>query len=259
MFVACQLKSQELFVFTEPASNMAKGSIGFRVSNSLMKDYSSDNVNVHIFPEVMLGISKKIMIHGEAFVSNRNESFVNEGGALYAKYRFFSKDEVHSHFRMALFSRFALNNSDIHQSAIDLNGHNSGIEFGTVATKLIHKVALSSSIARIYAADNINQHWSVIEKNKNAVNYTFSIGKLMIPKEYVNYNQTNVNAMLEILGQTNLGSGKSFVDVASSIQFIVKSKSRLDLGYRIAISNDLDRSAPNGGFFRYEYNIFNAF
>ena len=255
-----QAKTQELFVFTEPASNMAKGNIGFRLSNSFMKEKNTGDINVHIFPEIMFGISKKIMIHGEAFVSNRNKSMASEGGSFYMKYRFYSHDEVHSHFRMALFTRMAWNNSEIHQDAIDLNGHNSGVELGTIATKLIHKVAVSSSVSSLFAADNNNQTWmDGAEPDRNAMNYTLSFGKLMLPKEYVNYNQTNLNVMLELLGQTNLTSGKSFLDLAPSVQFIVKSKSRFDVGYRFAVSNYLERTSPNGGFFRFEYNIFNAF
>ena len=254
------LEAQELFVFTEPASNMAKGNIGFRLSNSFMKEKISDELNIHKFPEIMFGISKKIMVHGEAFVSNRNKSFSTEGGSLYMKYRFYSHDEVHSHFRMALFSRMSWNNSDIHQPAIDLNGHNSGWELGTIATKLINKVAVSSSVSSLYAADNINQNWlDGGEPNRNALNFTLSVGKLMLPKEYVNYNQTNLNAMLEFLGQTNWATGKTFFDLAPSVQMIVKSKSRFDVGYRFAVSNDLERTSPNGGFFRFEYNMFNAF
>ncbi len=253
-------KTQELFVFTEPASNMAKGTIGFRLSNSLMRENTTGDLNVYIFPEIMAGISKKIMIHGEAFVSNRNKSMAAEGGSIYMKYRFYSHDEVHSHFRMALFSRMVWNNSEIHQDAIDLNGHNSGWELGAVATKLIHKVAISSSFSSVYAADNTNQVWMIGgEPDRNAMNYSLSIGKLLLPKEYVNYNQTNLNTMLEFLGQTNVTTGKTFLDLAPSVQFIIKSKSRIDVGYRLAISNDLKRTAPNGGFFRFEYNIFNSF
>lgn len=254
------LFSQELFVFTEPASNMAAGNIGFRLSNSFMKEEVSRAINVHVFPEIMIGVSKKIMIHTEAFVSNRNKSMVAEGAAFYLKYRFYSRDEVHSHFRMALFTRTAFNNSEIHQPAIDLNGHNSGWELGTIATKLMNKVAISTSISSVYAEDNINQQWmEVVKLNRNALNYSLSIGKLMLPKEYINYNQTNLNAMIELLGQTNLNSGKTFLDLAPSIQFIVKSKSRFDIGYRMALSNELIRTSPSGGFFRFEYNIFNAF
>jgi len=80
-----------------------------------------------------------------------------------------------------------------------------------------------------------------------------------LPKTYVHYKQTNVNLMGELLGQTNFKSGKTFVDVAPVVQFIFLSKMRLDLSYRFALQNALQRSASNGALVRLEYNFFNAF
>ena len=252
--------SQELFVYSEPASNMAAKSVGIRLSNSLMKENNSSTYNYHFIPELMMAVSKNLMVHAEAFLSNRNNSLVAEGGALYAKYRFYSQDEVHSHFRMAAYTRASVNNSDVHQAAIDLNGHNSGVETGLIATKLINKVALSTGIAYLYAADNGKGNKFVYGKsNRNAVGYNLSLGKLMLPKEYTSYNQTNMNLMFEMLGQTNLETGKSFIDLAPSLQLIIKSRMRLDFGYRFAVKKDLDRTASNGALLRFEYNIFNAF
>ncbi|MEO6254139.1 MAG: hypothetical protein ABIO79_12575 [Ferruginibacter sp.] len=252
-------RAQELFVFTEPASNMAAKSIGIRLNNYLMKDNSTNKINYHLLPELMWGVSKNIMAHAEAFLSNRDNRFVYEGAGVYMKYRFYSVDEVHNHFRIAVFGRYSFNNSDIHQEAIDLNGHNSGYEGGLVATKLIKKVAFSSSISALHATDNVKEKFIYGDKKRNAVNYTLSVGKLMLPKDYTNYNQTNVNLMVEMLGQTNVNSAHSFLDVAPSIQFIFLSRMRLDAAYRIPLVTNLSRTAPGGFFLRLEYNIFNAY
>ena len=101
IFFSSRLNAQELFVFTEPASNMAAKSIGFRLNNYLMREPGKNNY--HLLPEIMVGLSKKIMVHGELFLSNRDNSFKYEGGSLYLKYRFFSIDDIHSHFRMAAY------------------------------------------------------------------------------------------------------------------------------------------------------------
>jgi hypothetical protein len=255
-----QTQAQELFVYTEPASNMAAKSIGIRLSNSLVKVTGTSTYNYHLIPEVMVGVSKNIMVHAEAFLSNRNNSLVTEGGALYFKYRFYSKDDVHSHFRMAAWARGSLNNSDIHQEAIDLNGHNSGVETGIIATQLINKVALSAGAGYLYAADNSQGNkFNFGEQNLNAVGYNFSMGKLMLPKEYTSYDQVNMNLMTEFLGQTNLHTGDTYLDLAPSVQFIFKSRIRLDVGYRLPLVKDLQRTAPAGALLRFEYNIFNAF
>ena len=267
-FLCCfyiHLSAQELFTYTEPASNMAKGTLGFRLNSTLMKDEVELENNLQIIPEVMLGISKKWMIHLEGFLSDRglvtdrNNTLIAEGGSLYLKYRFYSIDEVHSHFRMAAFSRISINNSDVHQEAIDLNGHNSGYEMGFVATKLQHKIALSASLSLLHALDNKNEiDYRFPSKNRDAINYTFSLGKLLLPKTYKDYNQTNMNGMLEILCQTNINTGKTYVDAAPVLQFIFLSKMRADISYRFPLSNDLYRSASKGFLLRLEYNVFNA-
>ena len=48
---------------------------------------------------------------------------------------------------MAAYARYSFNNSDIHQEQIEILGHNSGYEVGMIATKLIKKLAISSSIS----------------------------------------------------------------------------------------------------------------
>jgi len=251
--------AQELYVFTEPASNMAAKSIGIRSNNYLMRDIDTKKINYHFVPEIMWGVSKKIMIHLDGFLSNRNEKFVTEGGSFYTKYRFYSIDEVHSHFRMAAFARYSFNNSDIHQNAIDFYGHNSGFETGIIATQLINKVAISSGVSALHAIDNGKEKFIYGDKNRNAVNYSLSVGKLMLPKEYTSYKQTNVNLMVELLGQTNLYSGNSFLDIAPSIQFIFNSRIRFDAGYRYPMITQLRRTSPQGVVLKLDYNLFNVF
>ena len=255
------LNAQELFVFTEPASNMATGSAGVRLNNSFMKDIYTHKINYHLIPELMFGVSKKLMIHTDAFLSTRSDNkLILEGGSVYAKYRYFSIDDVHSHFRMAAFGRYSFNSSDIHQESIDLNAHNSGYEVGTILTKLLNKVAVSGSVSFLHALDNGNNNeYFYGNKQRDAVNYTLSFGKLLLPKEYTNYKQLNLNAMVELLGQTNIGSGKGYLDIAPSLQVIINSVARIDVGGRIQLSSKLYRTAPEGFFVRLEYNFFNLF
>lgn len=252
--------TQELFVYTEPASNMAAKSIGLRLNNYFMPERYSDKLNTHLVPEIMLGISKKLMVHGDVFLSNRNNSLVGEGGSIYAKYRFLSNDEVQKHFRMAAYGRYSFNNSDIHQEEINLYGHNSGYETGIIATQLLHKVALSSGVSFLKASNNgSGNKFPYSSQESKAINYTLSIGKLMLPKQYTDYRQTNLNLMLEFINQFNLGSGKYYMDIAPSAQLIFNSVARVDVGYRQQMSGSLFRTAPNGLFIRLEYNLFNAF
>jgi hypothetical protein len=252
-------RAQELFVFTEPASNMPAKSIGIRMANFLMRDNTKQQYNYHLLPELMVGLSKKWMIHAQGFVSNRNNSLISEGGSLYTKYRFFSQDDVHRHFRMAVLGRLSFNNSDIHQPAIDFMGHSSGYELGFVATQLLHKVAISGGVSLLHATNNGKEKFKYSSAERNALYYTFSVGKLLLPKNYDNYNQTNLNLMCEWLAQTNLGSGKTFIDMAPSVQLIISSRMRIDMAYRFALINQLQRTAANGYVLKLEYNFFNSF
>ena len=84
--------SQELYVNTEPASNMAAGSIGFRVLSKFYKmNYNNSFMGFRIEPELMLGTGRRWMIHLAGYGSNMYQKKIEvEGGSIYAKYRFYS-------------------------------------------------------------------------------------------------------------------------------------------------------------------------
>src|SRR3954470_6653087 len=91
--------SQELYVNTEPASNMATNSLGIRAENQGFFNPVFKNRSTI---ELMYGASKNVMVHGSIYQSNYYQSKQHfEGGSVYAKYRFMSVDSVQSHFRGA--------------------------------------------------------------------------------------------------------------------------------------------------------------
>jgi hypothetical protein len=250
--------SQELFVVTEPASNMPAKSAGVRVANYFAKVDTSNSTSFHMMPEVMFGISKKIMVHLAAITSNRKGGLDFEGVNLYAKYRFLSIDEVQKHFRMALFTRLSLNNTPVHMHELNLQGHNSGYEWGLIATQLLHKVALSASGAYVHVTDNGKNKFNYTGLNQ-AFNYSFSAGKLMLPAQYKDYSQTNVNLMVELLGQINLGDGRYYTDIVPSLQMIINSQSRLDIGWRKQLNGSLHRTSREQFLIKFEHTFFNVF
>ena len=200
------------------------------------------------------------MEHAQGFISNRQDGgFETEGGSLYAKYRFFSKDDLKKHFRMALYGRYSFNRADIHQQEIETMGHNTGYEAGFIATQLLHKVAISSSLSYERAFDNKPNYKFPITESNSAMNYTLSVGKLMLPKVYTSYKQVNVNLMLELLGQRLNDNKKSYLDIAPSVQFIINSQARIDVAYRQELYSTMIRTAPNGVILKFEYTFFNAF
>src|SRR3954469_24556499 len=86
----CHIYAQELYVNTEPASNMATNSIGVRVEN---QGYFNPVFKNRSTLEVMYGASKNLMLHGSVYRSNYYQPQQRfEGGSVYAKYRFLSID-----------------------------------------------------------------------------------------------------------------------------------------------------------------------
>ena len=63
--------------------------------------------------------------------------------------------------------------------------------------------------------------------------------------------------MFEVLGQTLNQNGKSFLDIAPSLQFIILSQARIDLAYRQQLYSSMLRTAPNGIYLKMEYIFFN--
>ena len=126
----------------------------------------------------------------------------------------------------------------------------------------MHKVAVSSTLSYLNAQNNNRNKFPTDASgvtNRQAINYTFSVGKLMYPEAYIDYKQTNVNLMVEVLGQYNTGLKKQYLDIAPSVQFIINSRSRIDLAYRYLLTSSLSRTAYEGVFIRFEYNFFNVF
>jgi hypothetical protein len=224
---------------------------------SLFKEEINTRYNYHLMPEVTYGLNRNLMLRATAFISNRNNQLVAEGGGMFAKYRFYSIDDLNSHFRMAAFGRYSFNNSNIHQEQIEIMGHNTGFETGIVATKLIKKLAISSTVSFENAFDNKPNYSFPDSLGSNATNYTLSFGKLMYPKKYTSLKQTNINLMLEFVGQIINQNGHSYLDAIPVIQFIFNSQARLDLGYRRQLISSMIRSAPNGVYFNLYYTFFN--
>ncbi|MBL1410454.1 hypothetical protein [Sphingobacterium faecale] len=249
--------AQELFVVTEPASNAPAGSLSVRVGQSLMKNDLEDDYMYALSPEITWGINKNLMVRASSYLDNSVDRLDLAGASAYAKYRFYSLDDLQSHFRMAAFGRYSWNKNPIQQDAIDLMGKNSGFEVGLVATQLIKKVALSTNLSYARALDNKDNHFPELQ-GAHALNYTFSVGRLMYPKRYVSYKQTNINAMLELVGQTITKNGRSYMDIVPAVQFIINSQARIDLAYQKQLYGSVYRPVKDGVFLKLEYTFFNV-
>lgn len=249
--------AQELYVFTEPASNMPAKSISVKATGML------GNVNGTLrqryTPEVLFGISKNFMVHGAATFSNMQAgSPAWEGVYSYAKYRFLSKDAVHAHFRMAVFAEGGYSRNSLRYDELSVQGDVSGVQGGLIATQLINKLALSSTVSYIKALYDKDKlaYPNVTDK---VMMYTLSAGYLVLPFEYESFDQMNFNIYTEFLAQHSLGSKNTyFIDAAPAIQFIFNSNSKLNLGYRFQLKGNADRDMQKRFQVSFEHTFFNA-
>ena len=264
------LVAQELYVFTEPASNMPAKSIGLRLTNEGIFSPSFGNRSI---AEVMMGLNKNVMFHVQGFLSNMDGQYKAEGTSLYAKYRFLSLDAAQSHFRAAAFGRVSTSKRVAAIEDINLEGDNSGWQAGLIFTQLIHKLALSATFG--YAQTFPKKFDGRYEDfpgpgfpvdittdrngNRNALSYSLSSGYLLLPFIYKNYDQPNFNLYFEVLGKTNPVNGRSYVDFAPALQLILNSKTRIDVGYRFQAAGNMEsRYLKNMYLARVEFNFFNA-
>jgi len=256
------ITAQELYPYTDPASNNPSKSISVKAAAMLARSTHSGNIMQRYMPEVMLGLDKKWMLRaGVNFSDMYNENLIWEGARLYGKYRFLSQDQLHKHFRMAAFGAATYSRKPLSYNELNMMGDQSGIQVGLIATQLWNKLALSGTGSFMEVLDNERrrslhrEHYA-----RRALNYSLSAGYLLFPIEYTSYDQTNVNLYAELLGGQNLGfdAEKYYVDLAPSIQFIFKSTGKLNLGYRFELDSDISRLSRRQFMISYEHIFLNA-
>ncbi|MFM9909641.1 MAG: hypothetical protein ACKVOW_09840 [Chitinophagaceae bacterium] len=252
--------SQELYVFTEPASNMPAKSITAKYSLKLLDGYHSKKTEQRHAPEIMIGINKKWMLHLATSFSDMYSSNVRwESARLYAKYRFLSFDEVHKHFRMAFFAQGSLSRNNPFYDELSLEGDQPGFQIGVIATQLINKIAVSASFSNVQVLQQSrwNKDYPQVYPFQ-AIDYSLSAGYLLLPRSYTNYKQTNLNLYIELLGQRTYDLAHYFADIAPSIQLIFNSNSKLNIGYRVQLGGDMHRMATKSWMISFERTFLNA-
>ena len=139
-------------------------------------------------------------------------------------------------------------------------GDKNGVEMGIIATNLSNRFALSGTISHIQVLDKsrFNHVIYVPERLYQSINYSLSGGILVFPKEYTDYNQTNLNLYLEFLGEQSLDKNKYCLDAAPAVQVIFNSNLKLNLGYRTQISGNMTRMAKHSWQISFERTFLNA-
>jgi hypothetical protein len=256
-FCSLAAKGQELYVYTEPASNMPARSLSTKLSaNYIGKLQGNQNRFMQRYtPELMFGISRKWMMHvGGTFANMHTTNFRWESVYLYGKYRFISNDELHSHFRMAAFADASYSRSPYHYDEVSLQGDKSGVQAGIIATQLWNKLAVSATISHIQALDESRNDkvQYIPSRIYQVMNYSLSAGYLLLPFEYVDYRQTNLNLYAEVLAQQSLDRKAYYVDLAPAIQLIFNSNAKLNIGYKFELNGDMQRMTSSSWLISFE-------
>lgn len=249
-------RGQELYPYTEPASNMPAKALAAKLNTNF--GYFSGPLKQRYTPEVQAGFNKYLMAHiGTTFSNMHTEDLKWESVYATLKYRFLSKDEVHKHFRMALFAEGGYSKNEASYDELNIFGDVSGLQAGLIATELVNKFAASATASYIHslAPKGEHEHYNPAEK---ALSYSLSAGYLVLPLEYTSYDQTNFNIYAELLGQKALDKDAYFVDLAPAIQLIFKSTAKLNVGYRFELGGNARRNMDNSLMVSFEYLFLNA-
>jgi hypothetical protein len=206
----------------------------------------------------MFGLNKNWMLHLAGTFSNMYTQQIQwESIKVYAKYRFLANDDVHKHFRMAVFGQISHSQNPVYYDELNLDGDQSGVQGGLVVTQLLNKLALSTTVSYLYVTSE-RPKYNVDAYPYQAFNYTASAGYLLFPLSYTDYKQVNLNLYTELLGQETLDNRHYYVDLAPALQFIFNSNEKLDIGYRFELNGDMDRMAKNRWVASFEYVFLNA-
>ena len=258
--------SQELYINSEPASLIPKGTKVVRLSYSnIIIDESNalgDVANATLMtPSLAYGLSKKIMLSTSFQFANRPyeqdlvPNFVFNGFKFYSKQRIYTTDKQKNHTRLSSFLKYSFHKDNFIKSSIDLDLQDKGFELGLIGTQLIKKLAISITSAYTRANDINDDSNNLI--NLSTFKNSLSTGYLLLPRKYKSYKQTNFNLYLEYL--TNTIMNKTFPvrynrfssTLAPGLQFVILSRSRLDFSYKIRKGD-----TENEFFIKFTYIIY---
>ncbi len=258
-FIANTASSQELYVFSEPASNMPAHSVSAKLDYRIPVSDINNTYRQRYSPELMFGLSKKWMLHVAGSFSDFYMPQIRwESVKTYAKYRFYSADDVHRHFRMAAFGEAAYSRNPFYYGDLNLDGDNSGVRAGIIATQLVNKLAVSGTASIIETFASAASHAAHPENSTAAFSYSLSAGYLLFPLNYSDYKQTNLNIYVETIGMKGIEKGDYMLDLAPALQFIFNSNLKLNLGARLQVTGNMIRPGEKNYFIGLERTFLGA-
>ena len=226
LFTLCE--AQELFPNSEPASNVPKGVLRLKLSNEVFEEITQ--LRLQQGYSFIYGFSSKIELEQTLNFSNHHDlslpydfiyynpetnqlqtngyvrglpqPFWFENYAATLKYRFYHKDGLQKHFRMAAYLQVAGGNEPHPEAEPNLMGDNSGAGAGLITTYLNHRFATSITVGYIIPYKFQQVDSNIVINYANTINYSLSFGYLLLPRTYKSFKQVNVNLYMEFMGES---------------------------------------------------------
>ncbi len=258
---ALHTNAQELFVFTNPASNIPAKAVVAKLGVKTIHSYHHLRKEYRFSPEVQAGLTKNLMVSSCVSFSNMffRDAIAFESARLYTKYRFYSNDGNHKHFRAAVFAQGSWSNNPLVYHELNLDGDNSGILAGIVTTQLLQKFAVSGAVSYLQQFEQVNSTQYFRGFSKKVLLYNLSFGYLLFPFKYKSYHQANLNLYCEFLSQKSTDINTAFIDIAPALQFIFHSSTRFNFGGRFQLAGNAYRMANQSLYLSFEHYFLNVF
>ncbi len=259
------LRAQELFIQTEPASNMPVGRFGVRVTSDLWSE-NTRRVS-RLGAEMMYGISKELMVHLQAYGSNSNNTFEPETFGIYAKYRLLSDDDFKYHFRISAYGEVLGGKQQNSTPSFSSKGAGPMVAGGLIATLLKNRFALSSTAGATRSLKDIFKKDGGSFTNITGINASLSAGYLVYPNTYTSYADPNINIYAELLGYNSYFQWNDGFDYSTQRsggelllsfgpQLILNSVARFDVAYSLLLKSNFNEKRSNSLLLRFEYNFY---
>jgi hypothetical protein len=263
LLAASRLEAQELFIQTEPASNMPVGTFGIRFTGDSWQD--PGRIVSREGMELMYGVTRNLMTHILAYGSNSLGNFDLETVGFYSKYRLYWDDGFKYHFRVSAYGEalFGSQHSDV--PTFSFAGSGPIVSGGGVATLLEHRLALSTTIGASHALKDIALP-TISYSNISGINASLSAGYLILPAHYSSFSDLNMNVYAEFLGYhtwftqdvAGVIAATQGTELLLSVgpQVIINSLARIDLAYTFPIFTNFAIRRPNSVLARFEYDFY---
>jgi hypothetical protein len=227
--------------------------MGFKVMYGITSDLmltqtiSFSNHHGGTLPDDFVTTDGGLGMHTHGTTKGASYPYLFETYNLNAKYRFYVDDSHNEHLRAAVWGEVAFGNEAHDESEPSIMGDNSGVGVGVIATKLYKRFAASVGLSGILPFKYSEAAKELTVDYGNALHYSLSLGYLLLPEVYSDYNQVNVNLYAEFLGRAYQGAtihcqGENvitdgvpslesghYLEFRPAIQFIFWSNTRLDL------------------------------